>query len=163
MGGRERGDATWCRWGGWLGWWANVCLLAASEPVNHYGERMRGPIIPRPLSLLSFSCSLSLSSQLSIHPLFTTLLSTAKLCTPLDSQLSLSLSLALKISLFFLLQIYIYIYKEKESLQAPFAFSPLTVLLCRRPFCIFKRAVLPCKSLCPSTFTMRASTLCVYR
>lgn len=25
----------------WLVWWANVCLLAASEPVNHYGPRKR--------------------------------------------------------------------------------------------------------------------------
>lgn len=25
----------------WLVWWANVCLLAASEPVNHYEPRKR--------------------------------------------------------------------------------------------------------------------------
>lgn len=46
----------------WLVWWANVCLLAASEPVNHYGPRKRLPttfvLSSRSLSLSSFSLRL---------------------------------------------------------------------------------------------------------
>lgn len=47
----------------WLVWWANVCLLAASEPVNHYGLRKR----PRATFTLSSISSRSLLLSPSDH------------------------------------------------------------------------------------------------
>lgn len=44
----------------WLVWWANVCLLAASEPVNHYGPRKRSRTTFTLSSISSRSVSLSL-------------------------------------------------------------------------------------------------------
>lgn len=58
----------------WLVWWANVCLLAASEPVNHYGLRKRSratfSLSPSPILFLCLSVSftfLSLSLARSIY------------------------------------------------------------------------------------------------
>lgn len=52
----------------WLVWWANVCLLAASEPVNHYGPRKR--LRPPSLSLLALLSLPPLSLSLRPHSAF---------------------------------------------------------------------------------------------
>lgn len=52
----------------WLVWWANVCLLAASEPVNHYGPRKRLRATFTLSSISSRSLFLSLSPIITFSP-----------------------------------------------------------------------------------------------
>lgn len=84
----------------WLVWWANVCLLAASEPVNHYGLRKR----PRATFTLSSISSRSLLLSLSDHHALSLSLQfvfSFILFLPSRWLLSLSLSLAFPICLSF--------------------------------------------------------------
>lgn len=61
----------------WLVWWANVCLLAASEPVNHYGLRKRSPTTFTlfPSLIITFSPSLQFPSLFSFFVLLSLFLS----------------------------------------------------------------------------------------
>lgn len=131
-------------------WWANVCLLAASEPVNHYGprKRLRPPLLSPLVLSLSLSPSLSpLAFSLSFPKPRSSLLSLLPL-TPF------CLSLAFYLSSF--------LPRLSHSLFCTFPSFPsvpssprCSVLQARynatrrRPSCIFKRAVLLCSRYRP--------------
>lgn len=163
--GREREDARWMAGSGrggwvstgvsWLVWWANVCLLAASEPVNHYGPRKRlrttfvlSSISSRPPpSVFSLPLSKPSSHSLSV-----------------DGLLSLSLSLSPS---FLSLSHFLSLPFPSPSPSRPLCArsspsfpsvpsSPRCSVLQarynaarRRPSCIFKRAVLLCSRYRP--------------
>lgn len=156
---RKREDTRWTAGSGrrgwvstgvsWLVWWANVCLLAASEPVNHYGPRKR----LRTTFALSFTSSyfVSLSfSPFSVFslPVFKPRLHSCRLSLPRVSSFSLSLRLPPFPS-------YIHPLVPSFACSSPsfpsVPSSPRCSLLQarynaarRRPSCIFKRAVLLC-------------------
>lgn len=125
-----------------LVWWANVCLLAASEPVNHYGLRKRlRPtflLLHSPFSSFKPPPIVRLTLPLSLFP-------RARLASPSNHPLVLPrVHLCLSFSLAFS--------PARSSPSFPsVASSPRCSVLQarynaarRRPSCIFKRAVLPC-------------------
>lgn len=140
----------------WLVWWANVCLLAASEPVNHYGPRKR----LRPPSFSPLALSLSFLS-LSDHPAFYVF--SLSFSSPLRFPSSFLLPLTpFCLSLAFYLPPFLLRLSLVPSPARSFPSFPsvpssprCSVLQARynaarrRPSCIFKRAVLLCSRYRP--------------
>lgn len=133
-------------------WWANVCLLAASEPVNHYGLRKRlrptfhllhPPIPPSPFNPFTGSLSLSLfharESLASLSVSSFTLVLSFLFSSLLVSSLSVAFSPA----------------RSSPSFPSVASSPRCSVLQARynaarrRPYCIFKRAVLLCSRYHP--------------
>lgn len=106
----------------WLVWWANVCLLAASEPVNHYGPRKRSQATFTLSSISSRSLLLSNSSYSLFLPHLRLVSSSARSSPSFPSVPSSP---------------------RCSMLQARYNAA------CRRPSCIFKRAVLLCSRYRP--------------
>lgn len=135
----------------WLVWWANVCLLAASEPVNHYGPRKRLRATFTLSSISSRSLFLSLSDHhiLSLSPIRILFLSL--------SLHRLLLSRFSYLSSPFLPHLPLVSSTARSSPSFPSVpSSPRCSMLqarynaaCRRPSCIFKRAVLLCSRYRP--------------
>lgn len=134
-------------------WWANVCLLAASEPVNHYGPRKRLRATFTLSSISSRSLVLFLSPIITFSPFLQFVYS-----LPISFSPPFYFSLALPICVSpFLPRLPLVSSATRSSPSFPSVpSSPRCSMLqarynaaCRRPSCIFKRAVLLCSRYRP--------------
>lgn len=138
-------------------WWANVCLLAASEPVNHYGPRKR----LRTTFALSSISSHTLRPPRSVFPLpFSNPPLALPLSLSLPSSLSLTRSRSRSLCLSSFLPVlstsrFLSLARSSPSFPSVPSSPRCSVLQARynaarrRPSCIFKRAVLLCSRYRP--------------